>query len=216
MDVAVCVVNYVAAYLQQRRRGVGNDKHHKDFDGQRKGFLYRQLGSTKSTTRTLYEAGWRIRQAEARANGECGRYVGAGRFAEKGGGQQVGNAFESTSHNERIKALYGNYNFWSWLRYWYLDSADFIAMMAIDKSYFDYDYEEKARKYAKSNKPKRTAQQQKAILQRFGFGNVKTAQEVIEQAQAQQQSQSERAADAMPNVADIQKRVMADLKTKKR
>lgn len=89
-------------------------------------------------------------------------------------------------------------------------------MMAIDKSYFDYDYEEKARKYAKSNKPKRTAQQQKAILQRFGFGNVKTAQEVIEQAQAQQQSQSERAADAMPNVADIQKRVMADLKTKKR
>ena len=57
----------------------------------------------------------------------------------------------------------------------------------IDKGYYDYDYEENARKYAKSNKPQRTEQQQKAILQRFGFGNVKTVQEVIEQVQAQRQ-----------------------------
>lgn len=30
---------------------------------------------------------------------------------------------------------------WSWLRYWYLDSADFIALMLFDKGYYDYDYE---------------------------------------------------------------------------
>lgn len=96
------------------------------------------------------------------------------------------------------------------MRYWFFDSADYVAMMAIDKGYYDYDYEENARKYAKSNKPQRTEQQRKAMLQRFGFGNVKTVQEVIEQVQAQRQSQSERTQE--PNAADIQKRVMQDIK----
>lgn len=51
------------------------------------------------------------------------------------------NAFACTAHNEKIKAIYGNYCFWSWLRYWYLDSADLITLMLMDKGYYDYDYE---------------------------------------------------------------------------
>lgn len=51
------------------------------------------------------------------------------------------NAFACTAHNEKIKAIYGNYCFWSWFRYWYLDSADLITLMLMDKGYYDYDYE---------------------------------------------------------------------------
>lgn len=100
----------------------------------------------KTSTRSLYDAGWRSRQTAAREKGISGKYVGRGRFSEKGGGQQVGSAFQASSDNEKIKALYGNYGFWSWLRYWYLDSADFITLMLIDKGYYDYDYQEPKRK----------------------------------------------------------------------
>lgn len=96
----------------------------------------------KISTRALYETGWRKRQADARAKGECGKYVGRGRFAEKGGGQQIGSAFQASADNEKIKAIYGNYGFWAWLRYWYLDSADFITLMLVDKGYYDYDFSE--------------------------------------------------------------------------
>lgn len=37
--------------------------------------------------------------------------------------------------------MYGEYNFWSWFRYWYLDSCNLVTMIQIDKGYFDYDYE---------------------------------------------------------------------------
>ena len=37
--------------------------------------------------------------------------------------------------------MYGSYNFWSWFRYWYLDTANQVAMMLIDKPFYDYDYE---------------------------------------------------------------------------
>lgn len=50
-------------------------------------------------------------------------------------------AFGFSGHNERIKYVYGNYNFWSWLRYWYLDSCNLVSMIMVDKGYFDYDYE---------------------------------------------------------------------------
>jgi hypothetical protein len=42
--------------------------------------------------------------------------------------------------------LYGNYGFWAWLRYWYLDSADFISLMLVDKGYYDYDFTEPKRR----------------------------------------------------------------------
>lgn len=44
------------------------------------------------------------------------------------------------SDNDKIKHIYGNYNFWSWLRYWYLDSANYITLLLLDKGYYDYDY----------------------------------------------------------------------------
>lgn len=126
----------------------------------------------KISTRALYETGWRKRQADARAKGEHGKYVGRGRFAEKGGGQQVGSAFQASSDNEKIKALYGNYGFWAWLRYWYLDSADFITMMLLDKGYYDYDFSEPKEKH---NVPKhnRTHEQTQDLFSRMGFGKVK-------------------------------------------
>lgn len=46
----------------------------------------------------------------------------------------------SSSHNERIKYIYGNYNFWSWIRYWYLDTANQVTLILMDKGYYDYDY----------------------------------------------------------------------------
>ena len=64
-----------------------------------------------------------------------------GRYEEKGGGQQVGSLFAEATDNEKIKAIYGNYNLWSWLRYWFLDTENYVTFMLLDKSYYDYDYE---------------------------------------------------------------------------
>ena len=36
--------------------------------------------------------------------------------------------------------MYGNYCFWAWLRYWYIDTANYVTMLLLDKGYFDYDY----------------------------------------------------------------------------
>lgn len=101
------------------------------------GFLFSQLGKIKASTRTLYESSWRSRQSKDAAWGERGEYGRSGRFAEKGG-QQVASAFQSSTGNEKIKAVYGNYGFWSWLRYWHLDGADFVLLMLMDKGYYDY------------------------------------------------------------------------------
>lgn len=30
---------------------------------------------------------------------------------------------------------------WSWLRYWFLDTENYVTFMLFDKSYYDYDYE---------------------------------------------------------------------------
>lgn len=64
-----------------------------------------------------------------------------GRYEEKGGGQQVGSLFAEATDNEKIKAIYGNYNLWSWLRYWLIDTENWVTFMLLDKSYYDYDYE---------------------------------------------------------------------------
>lgn len=49
--------------------------------------------------------------------------------------------FTESTDNEKVKAVYGNYNLWSWLRYWYLDSENYTTLMLLDKGYYDYDYE---------------------------------------------------------------------------
>ncbi len=94
-----------------------------------------------------------------------------GRFAEKGG-QQVGSAFAFSTDNEKIKAIYGNYCFWSWLRYWHLDNADYVTLMLMDKGFYDYDYEvpkeiNKRKTYEESV---RSDEEIRDILGRFGWG----------------------------------------------
>lgn len=49
-----------------------------------------------------------------------------------------------------IKEIYGNYNFWSWCRYWYIDSVVKQTLMIMDKTRVDYDNDGK-------NKPKSLA-----------------------------------------------------------
>lgn len=69
-------------------------------------------------------------------------------------------------------AVYGNSGFWAWLRYWYLDSADFVTLMLMDKGYYDYDYEKpkekKARNISKGSDPDKL----KAKLARLGIGTA--------------------------------------------
>ena len=140
------------------------------------------MANYKGSTRALYEAGWRRHQAMARANGECGKYVGRGRFAEKSG-QQVNSFFESSSDNDKIKNLYGNYNFWSWLRYWYIDTANQVTMMLIDKGYYDYDFE---RAKSQNTQPLfeqtvKSEEETRKLLAKFGIGKPK--QETMEELQ---------------------------------
>ena len=66
---------------------------------------------------------------------------GGGRYEEKGGGLQVGSLFAEATDNEKIIAVYGNNDFWSWLRYWFLDTENYVTFMLLDKGYYDYDYE---------------------------------------------------------------------------
>lgn len=78
--------------------------------------------------------------------------------------------FESSTHNERIKAIYGNYGFWAWFNYWYLETAEFVSMQLIDKGYYDYDYEEPKPKQV--FRKERTEAEEKNIFARFGFGHI--------------------------------------------
>lgn len=66
---------------------------------------------------------------------------GGGRYEDKGGGQQVGSLFAEAADYDRMKAIYGNNGFWSWLRYWFLDTENYVTFMLLDKGYYDYDYE---------------------------------------------------------------------------
>lgn len=110
----------------------------------------------------------------ARKNGECGKYVGRGRFAEKGG-QQVASFFESSSDNDKIKHIYGNYNLWTWLKYWYLDTANQVTMMLVDKSYYDYDFERKKEKVRQAlyEDTVKSESEVRGLLARFGIGQPK-------------------------------------------
>lgn len=93
--------------------------------------------------------------------------------------------FQESSVNERIKFIYGNYNFWSWLKYWYLDTANQTALMAIDKQYYDYDYKEfEEKKKPEDYKPK-SDKEVGNILRRFGLKTKmgkKSKEEEIQEA----------------------------------
>lgn len=98
--------------------------------------------------------------------GERGGTSGGGRYGK--GGQQVGELFIESSSNEKIKCIYGNYGFWSWLRYWYLDTENYLTLILADKEYFDYDYKEPEEKHEVVIKEK-SDKEVSAMLARFGF-----------------------------------------------
>jgi hypothetical protein len=118
----------------------------------------------------------------ARERGERGKYVGRGRFAEKSG-QQISAFFERSSDNEKIKHIYGNYGFWSWLRYWYIDTVNQVTMMLIDKGYYDYDFEHPKTKVKQAlyEDTVKSEKETLGLLARFGIGKRK--EESIEELQ---------------------------------
>lgn len=77
-------------------------------------------------------------------------------------------AFAISGDNERIKAVYGDYNLWSWLKYWYIDSANLVNMLLVDKGYYDYDHEKVERPVLVSETKKSKAEVND-ILRKFGL-----------------------------------------------
>lgn len=67
--------------------------------------------------------------------------------------------------------MYGNYGFWSWLRYWHIDSADFITAILIDKGYYDYDYERIERPKVHI-KHEQSVERTQRMFDKFGFGKA--------------------------------------------
>lgn len=62
------------------------------------------------------------------------------------------------------------------MRYWYLDSANFVTLMLIDKGYYDYDYEEPKRKRSSAPTKAKSDAETAKMLSRFGVGTaVKSA-----------------------------------------
>ena len=105
-----------------------------------------------------------------------------GRYDSKGGGQQVGSFFDVSNDNERLKAIYGNYNLWSWLRYWIIDSENKVTMLLMDKSYYDYDYEKPSQKDEDALNAAKSDADITSKLKALGFGTRKkkplTAEEI--------------------------------------
>jgi hypothetical protein len=92
--------------------------------------------------------------------------------------------FESSSDNEKIKHIYGNYGFWSWLRYWYIDTANQVTMMLVDKGYYDYDFERKKEKVRQAlyEDTVKSEKDVRGLLARFGIGQ-KRSEESLEELQ---------------------------------
>ena len=74
--------------------------------------------------------------------------------------------------------MYGNYNFWSWLRYWYIDSCNLVTMLLIDKSYYDYDYEKPPEKV--EVRRQKTDEEIREALVGFGFGHLRKSEKEIQ------------------------------------
>ena len=89
---------------------------------------------------------------------------------------------QSATHNQKINLVYGNYGFWSWLRYWHIDSVEWITLTLIDKEYYDCDYTYIEPKDEQVIKPKTDEEQQK-MFNKFGFGKVRSVDNDVEKLQ---------------------------------
>lgn len=167
--------NALSDYVAQDLPLFGGGERDNQFyggDWGKQGFLFSQLGKLKASTRALYDSSWRSCKAISREEAKRGGDDKGGRFSDKGG-QQVNSVFLFSTDNEKIKVIYGNYCFWSWLRYWHLDSADFITLLLMDKGYYDYDYavpDEKTRDIMNAAK---SDDELKEKLSKLGFGKRK-------------------------------------------
>ena len=57
------------------------------------------------------------------------------------------------------------------MRYWHIDSPEYHTLLLLDKGYYDYDYEhvkEKAKRHEQSE------ERTQRMMDRFGFGKVKS------------------------------------------
>lgn len=91
-----------------------------------------------------------------------------------------------------MKAVYGNNGFWSWLRYWFLDTENWVTFMLLDKGYYDYDFEAVKetvrRKETQEQKDKRTQK----MMDRFGFGKVKSVKKPLSAEELQAEVMAEK------------------------
>ena len=71
------------------------------------------------------------------------------------------------------------------MRYWYIDSANFVTLMLIDKGYYDYDFEEpKHKKQSALTKAKSDAETAK-MLSRFGVGTAARSESATDAGSAE-------------------------------
>lgn len=82
--------------------------------------------------------------------------------------------FAATSDNEKIKHVYGNYNLWSWLKYWYIDTYNIVNFIMIDKGFFDYDFEPTA-KIIRMEDTVKSEEEVVSLMQKFGIGTTAEA-----------------------------------------
>lgn len=82
--------------------------------------------------------------------------------------------------------MYGNYCFWAWLRYWYIDSANYVTMLLLDKGYYDYDFEktEPVEKPVLWEDTIKSDEEVRGLLAGFGFSQFKEKKpETLEEIQ---------------------------------
>lgn len=79
--------------------------------------------------------------------------------------------------------MYGNYNFWSWMRYWYLDSATYVTVMLLDKGYYDYDFEAIPEQEAVPEVKELSFDEGQAMWAKFGLGKFARKNEDLDSLQ---------------------------------
>lgn len=90
-----------------------------------------------------------------------------------------------------MKAIYGNNGFWSWLRYWFLDTENYVTFMLMDKGYYDYDYEAVKETIRREETQEQKEKRTQGMMDRFGFGKVKSVKKPLTPAELQAEVMAE-------------------------
>lgn len=84
-----------------------------------------------------------------------------------------------------MKGVYGSTGFWAWLRYWWLDTENYVTFMLMDKGYYDYDYSKPSEDYKTVKNEAKSEEELARRLQNMGFGIKKKQPLTPEQLQAE-------------------------------